>query len=187
MKKLFTNFLSGVLGGLLVLAIGIAALFYFNTFNYEIKIINPNSNSSITAQMNKMQLIRELEREGVLLTPQEYTSNVINYYNTVLTILAALLIIFSIVSYVHLKYISEEQLYKVFQNAMKKDKDFDKYVTDTIFGRAESKFAKTSMYDELIEKVNDLNNRLSSIEAMVEENEDKEDQSEVVNPEESED
>jgi hypothetical protein len=146
------SFLGGILGGFVIIAFLIIALFAGNPYNYQIHIINPNTPDSINANLSKLNIINEMEASGVLLTPQEYTNNVINYYNVALAIMAALLVIFSLISYFHLKFISEEQM----QKYMKSD-EFMASVKTAIFGKAEETFATN-------EKVESLQNLVSSID-----------------------
>ena len=160
------SFLLGILGGVTVLSLLILCFFSFNLYNYSIKIVNPTHVEVSEKYSEKAKLIRELENDGILLTPQEYTSNVISYYNTALTILAAMLIIFSVVGYFHLKFLSSKQIHDSLRDSLKDSKEFETIITETIFGKAEDVFASLSKMDGAETRIGNIE---TSIEVLKEE------------------
>jgi hypothetical protein len=159
------SFLGGILGGFVIIAILIIALFAFNTFNYQVHIINPKTIDSLDYNMSKASIIKEMEDSGILLTPQEYTNNVINYYNVALALMATFLVIFSLISYLHLKFISEEQMQKYM-----KSEEFMASVRTAIFGKVEETFATNEKVDALQTLVSSVDTeRLMEVDSIMEE------------------
>jgi len=170
MKKFIESttgeFLAGALGGFLVVGILLILIFRFNLFNYEIKIIGGSNVDSVYHYIEKSELLKELMDEGVVVTPQVYTNNIVNYYNTALTILIAMLIIFSIVSYFQLRFISRKQIGDEFKESIRDSKEFDEFVSQAIFGKAEEKFVKIEDLDYVINKIENIDAMLNSIEQL---------------------
>lgn len=149
------SFYSGMLGGAILLAIIIVIIMFsmpFHTFN--VQIINPRNVDSIdTKYTNKIELIKQMQNEGILLTPQEYTSNIVSYYNTAITILVFLFILFSFLSYFHLKFLSNEQILKIFEEKIQDSKKMEEIIVSAFSGKADDKY-------ETIERVEILRDRL---------------------------
>lgn len=136
------SFLSGVLGGAVLIAIIVLiCIFSLKLHAYNVSILNPKQLDSLTINANRIELINELHREGTVLTPQEYTNNIVSYYNTAITLLVFLFILFSFVSYYHLKFVSHEQIIKILGEKMKDSKEMEKIIMEAISGKADDKYA----------------------------------------------
>lgn len=158
----------GMLGGGIVIALFIIAIFSINFFNYRIQISKIHINATnIDATLNnkidslnsnsiilKKQLIKELNDEKVILTPQEYTSNVIDYYNTAFLILTIMLGAFSFLSFVYLKSHSSDLIQEKLQSEKFKDE-----VGEVLVGKAEGRFRES--LSELSLKLTGLENEVS--------------------------
>ena len=142
-------FLYGVFGGIAIIAVFLIVIFSCNLFNYNIRIINPVKKEVSENFSEKAKLMIELEKDGILLTPQEYTNNVVTYYNTALTILAAMIVLFSVISYFHLKFLSEKQIIDTLKKSLD-TKEFKTTIKESIFGKAEEIFASVETADEII-------------------------------------
>lgn len=168
-----TSFYSGILGGGIIIAIFLVALFSLNLFNYRIQIIKININTaqisdkidkpdidSVSQQQLslKKQLIVELKRDKSILTPQEYTNNIVNYYNTILLILSVMLAAFSALSFVYIKSHSRDLIQDKLQS-----NEFQEEVGSKLLGKAESRFR------ENITELEDRIFQLENIEAKVSE------------------
>ena len=167
--SMLKSYIGGVFGGLTIIAAFMLIIFSTNLFTYNVKINVASSTQDQVKETDKLKLLKELEKEKVIVSPQDFTGNVISYYNTALTIMAALLIIFSVISYVHLRFISRDQVSTVFKENVKDSVEFQKLLTETLFGKAEGKFASLDSVEDLkqeIAKINieDFYNRLKIIE-----------------------
>lgn len=158
------SFIAGLLGGILIISLFILILFKFNLYNYNIKIINPKKIDQYEYKYTKSAILKQLEEDGILLTPQEYTSNLIEYYNTALSILAGLLIVFSVVSYFHLRFLSRSQINEILKENLRDSKEFETIINDTIFGKAEDKFINYEQYDQLLQRLDDVEQRLIELQ-----------------------
>ena len=150
-------FFSGLLGGILIIALFMVfVVFFTNLFNYNVKIINKTDIENYENYSCKIKLIDELKNDGVLLTPQEFTSNIVNYYNTALLILSAMLVIFSIIGYNHLKFLSNEKI----DEKVKSD-EFKERVSDSIVAIVEER-SKEDL-DLLKKDITELNDRIAKL------------------------
>jgi amino acid transporter len=144
------SFLSGVFGGaVLITIIALICIFSLKLHAYNVSILNPNQLDSLTINAKRIELINELHREGAVLTPQEYTNNIVSYYNTAITLLVFLFILFSFVSYFHLKFVSNEQIIKILGEKMKDSKEMEKIIMEAISGKADDKYATIESVEAL--------------------------------------
>jgi hypothetical protein len=155
------EFLSGVIGGFIVVGILFGLIFYYYPFNYHFTIvknnsylINPARADSLLKYSEKAKIIKELEKDHIILTPQEYTNNILSYYDTFLTILIAMLILFSVVSYIHLRFLSEKEIAAVFKKKVESG-EFESILHDAVYGKAEERFVTSESLNELISKIDE--------------------------------
>ena len=135
-------FLSGMFGGAVLTAIIVLiCIFSLNLHTYNVSVLNPKQLDSLEIDANKIEFINRLHTEGTILTPQEYTNNIVSYYNTAITLLVFLFILFSFVSYFHLKFVSNEQIIKILNEKMKDSKEMEKIIMEAISGKADDKYA----------------------------------------------
>lgn len=110
--------LHGLIGGIAAIALVIILLVVFRCFDYSpIYILNSDKLAAMSAfmqndsvAMTKLETIKELEIKGILLTPQEYTSNISSYYNALISFLIALFIIFSFIGYFSIRLASKKDI-----------------------------------------------------------------------------
>ncbi len=160
------EFLNGIMGGFIVVALFLLFIFNTNVFNYKVNILVGKDVDTLEHFSEKSEILKELTNEGIIVTPQVYTNNIVNYYNTALTIVIATLIIFSIMSYIQLRFISRRQIGEVFKESLKDSKEFEQFVSDAIFGKAEERFASTEDMDKVLKKLEqiDVNNEIQNNE-----------------------
>lgn len=139
------SLLAGTLGGFTIIALFIWFLFFMGNdiFNYKIMIINPGGIEKIENYSNKAKLLKEMEKEGIILTPEEYTQHVVDYYNTSITILATMLLVFTILGYLHLKFLSQQQITDETMRLLTENIRVKETIKTAIFGEADEKFAYT--------------------------------------------
>ena len=152
------GFISGVFGGCLtiILCIVVSLVIHkqnqiFNpihiiTDNYEINdstIINLQS-FDINTKINE---IKELKNKGILLTPQEYTSHIESFYNNIIAILIALLAVFSLVTYFHLRFLAKEEVQNQVKDFVKSSPEVKQIIQENIGGKIDDEF-----YEEFVQK-----------------------------------
>lgn len=162
-----TSFLSGIYGGGIVVAIFLIALFCLNIFNYNIsveKVKVHNLNISDTTKVYsseeiidacsglKQSLVEKLHQEKLILSPQEYTNNVVNYYNNLLLILSVIIAAFSILSFIYFKNQTREQVQDTLE-----DEQFLEKIAEKLSGKVEGRFQND--LDEIKSDLHHLNNR----------------------------
>lgn len=123
---------------------------------YNIQIINPKLVDSIDNYNDKVQLIKEMQREGILLTPQEYTSNIASYYNTAIAILVFMFVLFSIISYFHLWSSSKEQIQeltlKIFEEKIRDSKEVEQIIMGTFAGKTDDRYVSVEDFETIKER-----------------------------------
>lgn len=164
-KSIFSNpFFSGFIGGCaLVAMIFMIVVFFFNVNSNRLLIINPQRMNVINNDVNRIRVIQEMERDGILLTPQEYTSNIASYYNTAIAVLVFLFIFFSILSYFHLKSLSEEQvklqINETLEKLLEDSKQFEEIIKHSIRGLLDDEYATQEYIEELEKRIEGLEKR----------------------------
>lgn len=106
------------LGGIITIFLVIIILLAFRCYDYSpIYIINKialdEPVSEILAdstKLTKLETIIELEEKGILLTPKEYTSNIAGFYNTLITVLVSLFVLFSLIGYFSIRVTSKKDI-----------------------------------------------------------------------------
>lgn len=135
------GFWGGFIGGISFVIIAIVICLFCHRHNsviHPIHIANieaAKDSISIKEVNEKIESINKLKEQGVLLTPQEYTNNVVNYYNTVITFLVALLAIFSLVTFFHLKFITIDEVKKQVTELLRKSTDVQDILVENTKGR----------------------------------------------------
>lgn len=160
------NYLSGAIGGFIVVAIMIILYFGLgsNFFNYQLTFqpkyifadntvyIDANGDFANTRMDESKYLIDSLHKSNVILTPKEYTSNVVDYYNVAFLIMSAMLVAFTLLSFAHFK----SSIKTAFQDLLESE-DFQKNVADTLSGRAIEYYGE--QFDDLEEKIKKLDKK----------------------------
>ena len=173
-----THLYFGMLGGGIVISIFLIILFSTNLFNYRIRIEKINVNAvQITDTLDlrtkmdsimelrfelKRRLIEDLKNDKSILTPQEYTNNIVNYYNTILLILSVMLAAFSVLSFVYIKSQTNDWVQEKLES-----KEFKEEVSEVLVGKAEDRFRETisdlqTKLSAMDDKIADLNERIDS-------------------------
>ena len=115
------NTLSGFIGGLTVTLFLVAACVFFEPFNYKsIYVVNPEkvltNDDSIRQDSiicSRIEILKDLENKGILLTPGEYTSHISSYYSTLVAFLIGLFVLFTIGSIFSIKITSKKEIEEI--------------------------------------------------------------------------
>lgn len=114
--------------------------------------ISPVNDTTISNIMSfevkeKLKEIEELKAKGVLLTPQEYTAHIESFYNSIITILVALLAVFSLVTYFHLRFLAKEEVQNQVKDFVKSSPEVKQIIQENIGGKIDDE-----VYEELVKK-----------------------------------
>ena len=116
------NILAGMIGALFIALVLIWITVWLKPFNYQaVYIANPkaviaDSVNTETLTCNQISVLKDLENKGILLTPQEYTSNISSYYSTLVAFLIGLFILFSFVSFFSIKNNAQKDIEEIKTN-----------------------------------------------------------------------
>lgn len=175
-----SNIVSGLVGGVFVSGVIIILLACCKLHDYSpIYILNSSKSvmsadslyySEITSidklnvSSEKMKLLKELETKGVLLTPQEYTAQIASYYNTIITFLIALFVMFSFIGYFSIRLASKKDVLNTINELMDDSVQFRSRTTEsitTIFADSfVSKEELNSVKEELLTSISTIQDGL---------------------------
>jgi hypothetical protein len=164
MFKVDNSFRQGVFGAFFVIAIFlIISISYLHIFDYRVSIEKVHVNSanlvsdSICAVFKK-ELVKELNENKLILTPQEYTNNVVNYYNSILLILSVMIAAFSIISFIYIRNQSRDLIQESLNS-----KEFQNKISEKLIGNVDSHFRdEMSMIRDKLEM---LENKISYMDS----------------------
>lgn len=146
-------------GAVLIGIVTLICVFSLNLHTYNVMLVN-NQQTNLTLDKSKIELIKELQKDKIILTPQEYTNNIASYYNTAITLLVFLFIIFSFISYFHLKFLSKEQITKALDERIRDSKELERIIIEAFSGKADERY-------ETIENIQVLRDLVDSHETIL--------------------
>ncbi len=149
--------LSGVFGGVAVIALILIILLLSDSFNYRsVYIVNPEFESKNLC-LDEVEILHSLEKKGLLTTPDQYANNIASYYNTFVAFLTILFVIFSFLSYFSIKNISKKEIETNVELALKdmlRDSiTFRETVLNSVYGKFEENFVNTEDFSNEIRNI----------------------------------
>ena len=111
-------FLSGAIGAIVVILVGLVILTWMAPIDVApVYMLNPevalDSIGSVqldSLRCEHMEVLKDLESKGVLLSPAEYTSHISSFYNSLIAVLVGMFVIFSIGSIYVMKATSKREI-----------------------------------------------------------------------------
>lgn len=108
----------GIISAAVVILVIIVVITFISPINYApIYLLNPENalsyNDSIAMDSIKclhIEMLKDLESKGVLLSPSEYTSHIADYYNALIAFLLGLFAIFTFGTIYSIKYTSKKEI-----------------------------------------------------------------------------
>ena len=105
------NIIGGILGSIIIILVIIVVVTFIAPINYApIYLLNPEKALSMQDSLAidsikclHIEVLKDLESKGVLLNPDEYTSHIADYYNSLIALLLGLFVLFTIGSIYSLK------------------------------------------------------------------------------------
>lgn len=118
MKMNRYHFISGVIGAVTVILVGLIVLTWISPINIApVYMLNPEValDSIQTMQLDSircehLEVLRDLESKGVLLSPADYTSHISSFYNSLIAVLVGMFVIFSIGSVYVMRATSKREI-----------------------------------------------------------------------------
>lgn len=109
---------SGIIGASIIIFIIIIIIAFIAPIDYApVYLLNPEkalSNSNAVAidsiKCVHLEVLKDLESKGVLLNPNEYTSHIAEYYNTLISFLLGLFAIFTFGTIYSIKFASKKEI-----------------------------------------------------------------------------
>ena len=105
---------------------------------------------------------------GIVLTPAEYMNHIGGFYNTIITIIIALFALISYIYYRISKKEMQEQIHSdvatILQHLMRDSKEFEQSVLNALYGRLADEYPNNDTISEIVTKIENLNNRVQTIE-----------------------
>lgn len=129
-KNKFSYVWAGLIGGVAVGATIIVFLSLSRVFDYKmVYFVNPEKiqvDSLDTARISvpEYQLLESMRDKELLLTPAEYTNNLVGYYNALIAFLAIFFVIFTFVSYFYIRNQSKAEIRDEARDLLKDSMEF---------------------------------------------------------------
>ena len=129
-KNKFSYVWAGLIGGV---AVGATIIVFFSlsrVFDYKmVYFVNPEKiqvDSLDTARISvpEYQLLESMRDKELLLTPAEYTNNLVGYYNALNAFLAIFFVIFTFVSYFYIRNQSKAEIRDEARDLLKDSMEF---------------------------------------------------------------
>lgn len=166
------SILSGVVGAIIAILILLVVCVWIKPFDYApISIVNSETIHTDSLTYAHLSVLNDLEKKGVLLTPQEYTSRITDYYNTLITVLVALFVLFTIGTLWGFRFTSrkeieetQENIKRDLANELKDSKAFYENITKDILGRIEDDIVTKEDKDLVDRNLDDISRRQIKME-----------------------
>lgn len=155
----------GAVGALLVLFVVVAVLIWVRPFNYKAVLIIEqtqltNDNRPVLS-MPEAELMASLRDKGYLLTPAEYTNNMVGYYNTLIAFLSVFFVVFTVAGYFAIRGLSKKEVRDEARELLKDSESFRSEVLSTIKGQFDADYVPMDTYED---KVKDIEERVATLE-----------------------
>ena len=177
-----------MIGALFIALVLIWITVWIKPFNYQaVYIVNPktivaDSLNTETFTCNQISVLKDLENKGVLLTPQEYTSHISSYYNTLVAFLIGLFVLFSFISFFSIRNTAQkdiedakiklkedfekakETIEKELADDLKDSKSFNESIINDILGRIEDDLLTKDDKEQINKNIDDITHKQIKLE-----------------------
>ena len=163
-EKYTVHIAAGLGGAILILIFLIIGLIICKVHDYvPIQIINPE-NVNLEC-LDKVESIRDLKENGLVLTPSEYTNNIAGFYNTIITFIIALFAAFSFITYrISKRNVQEqvnEEVKKILTEMMRDSKEFEINVLESLYGKFSEEYATVEQLQSLTDTISRLSSQIN--------------------------
>ena len=175
-KSVFSNgLLAGMAGAILVLVISITVVVWLRPFDYKAVVIVKQeqlaNGKNPVMTIPEKELLKSMRDKGVLLTPAEYTNNMISYYNTLIAFLAIFFVVFTVFGYIAIRSQSKKEIKEEARDILLDSATFRKDVIETIKGDFDQAYLSHEEYDGMLKTLQeDMATIKANLEVKEEEN-----------------
>ena len=157
-NKLFLNgLLAGAVGAILVLIITVSVVVWLRPFDYKAVVIvqqeQLTNGRNPVLTIPEKELFKSMRDKGVLLTPAEYTNNMISYYNTLIAFLAIFFVVFTVFGYIAIRSQSKKEIREEARDILLDSATFRKDVIETIKGDFDQAYLSHEDYDGVLKTI----------------------------------
>ena len=160
-KKQFVTLSDGVKGGfigaLVVLVLVVAVIVWWRPFDYSAVYIIPQesiqSQNQVSLSVPETVLLQSMRDKGYLVTPAEYTNNIVGYYNTLIAFMAVFFVVFTIAGYFAIRALSKKEVREEARDILIDSESFRKEITNTLKGIFDASYVQSDDYEERFESV----------------------------------
>lgn len=159
------GFKGGAIGVLAMLVVVVAVLIWVKPFNYKAVIIVEqtqlaNADRPVLS-IPEAELMASLKDKGYLMTPAEYTNNLVGYYNTLIAFLSVFFVVFTVAGYFAIRGLSKKEVRDEARELLKDSESFRSEVLGTIKGQFDADYVPLETYED---KVKDIEERVATLE-----------------------
>ena len=135
---------------MLIIVVGI--VIWWKPFDYRAVVIvdqaQLNSQTDTVITIPEAELMASLRDKGFLLTPSEYTNNIIGYYNTLIAFLAIFFVVFTVASYFAIRNMSKKEVRDEAREILQDSSKFKGDVLEVLRGEFDESYLSHDDYDE---------------------------------------
>lgn len=157
MKEFGAGIKGGFVGAILMLIIVIGVVVWLKPFDYQAVVIveqtrftNENDQMLTSPEVELMSSLRD---KGVLLTPAEYTNNIIGYYNTLIAFLAIFFVVFTVAGYFAIRNMSKKEVRDEAREILQDSSRFKEDVLSVLRGEFDGEYLSHEDYDEQLQSM----------------------------------
>lgn len=157
MKEFGAGIKGGFVGAILMLIIVIGVVVWWKPFDYQAVVIveqtrftNDNDQMLTSPEVELMSSLRD---KGVLLTPTEYTNNIIGYYNTLIAFLAIFFVVFTVAGYFAIRNMSKKEVRDEAREILQDSIRFKEDVLSVLRGEFDGEYLSHEDYDEQLQSM----------------------------------
>lgn len=170
MKEFGAGIKGGFIGAIIMLIIIISVVIWWKPFDYRAVVIIEqtrltNGNDQVLT-LPEVELMSSLRDKGFLLTPAEYTNNIISYYNTLIAFLAIFFVVFTVASYFAIRSMSKKEVRDEAREILQDSIKFKEDVLSVLRGEFDGEYLSHEDYDELLQSMQE---DISSIKGGIQE------------------
>lgn len=153
------NFVSGVLGGVVAIVLFLCLCLWGRIFDYKAVVIVDQAvlldTDSSHISVPEYELMNSLREQGVLLTPSEYTNNIVGYYDTLISFLAIFFVVFTFAGYFYVKGMSRKEVREEAREILKDSESFRKDVLNAIHIEFDGNYVAKENYENEFTDISD--------------------------------
>lgn len=168
----YGNFITGIVSALCTIVVMALVFVLWGGFHYR-NIVMLNTNllkeeevqSSIT--IPESELLNKMHDKGILMTPSEYTGHLVTYYDTLVSFLAILFVLFSVIGYYGIRNISRKEVSQVAKDILSDSYELKTGIKAMIMGEIDENMVHVDDYEANMQQLQEaLNDCVEKIEKM---------------------